>query len=163
MESELEELTAYHEAGHAVMAVVLGGRIIHVSIEPPDDDELKRSGESIVQWPAAPAREIEEAELKVSLAGPVTEMIYRSEVQVIASVPEFAADWHRALTGAARLKPKLAEQMNLISRAEIWLRHFFEQDHHWAAVGAVADELLAHETVEHECLNEIVSFWIQRD
>ena len=163
MEPELEELAAYHEAGHAVMAVALGGRIVHVSIEPPDDDGLKRSGESIVQWPAADNQAIEEAEIKVSLAGPVTEMIYVSEVQVIASVPEFAADWYRASACAARLKRTLAERMRLLSGAEIWLRSFFEQDHHWAAVGAVADELLAHETIEHECLAGIVSFWIDRN
>ncbi len=160
MEPALEELVAYHEAGHAVMAVVLGGRIVHVSIEPPDDDEWKRSGESIVQWPVAAAGTIDEAEIKVSLAGPVTEMIYVSEFQAIASVPEFAADWHRASLGAARLKPTMAQRIRLLVQAENWLRSFFEQDHHWAAIGAVADELLAHETIEHERLAEIVSFWI---
>jgi hypothetical protein len=162
VEPELEELAAYHEAGHAVMAVVLGGRIVHVSIEPPDDDGLNRSGESIVHWPAAHSQAIDEAEIKVSLAGPVTEMIYCNEVQVIASVPEFAADWQRASANAIRLKPALAQRVELLSQAEVWLRSFFEQDHHWAAVAAVADELLAHETVEHESLAEIVSFWIGR-
>ena len=69
MSEDTETLTAYHEAGHAIMAVSYGGRIIHVSIDPPDDDGLNRFGESIVQWPRAAARDIEIAELKVSRAG----------------------------------------------------------------------------------------------
>jgi hypothetical protein len=36
---------------------------------------------------------------------------------------------------------------------------FFEIENHWAAVAAATDMLLAHETIEHECPEEIVSFW----
>ena len=67
MAEDTQTLTAYHEAGHAIMAVTNGGRIVHVSIDPPDDDGLNRFGESIVQWPAAAAKDIEIAELKVCL------------------------------------------------------------------------------------------------
>ena len=42
MAEDTQTLTAYHEAGHAIMAVSYGGRIVHVSIDPPDDDGLKR-------------------------------------------------------------------------------------------------------------------------
>ena len=160
VEDEIEEITAYHEAGHAVMAAALGGRIIRVSIEPPEDDGLKRFGESIVSWPPSTDAAIYEVELKVSLAGPVAELLYRSEQIPIESVPEFAADWQRVAESAVLLKATRQEQLQLISRAEFWVRDFFNQTRNWAAVGAVADELLAHYTLENEQLQEAISFWI---
>ena len=160
MEPELVELVAYHEAGHAVMGVALGGRIVHASIEPPDDDGPLRYGESILQWPAADSNGLAMAEIKVSLAGPVAEMIYSGNSVKIACVPEFANDWHRAFESAALLRSPLTAQIRLLSQIEDSVRTFLEKDHHWAAVAAAADELLAHETIEHECLDEIVAFWI---
>lgn len=160
MEDEIEKITAYHEAGHAVMAAALGGRIIHVSIEPPEDDGLKRFGESIVSWPPSTDSVIYEVELKVSLAGPVAELLYRSEQMPIESVPEFAADWQRAVESAVQLKTTRQEQRQLISKAEFWVQDFLNQTCNWAAVGAVADELLAHYTLENEQLQEAISFWI---
>lgn len=160
VEDEIEEITAYHEAGHAVMAAALGGRIIRVSIEPPEDDGLKRFGESIVSWPPSTDVAIYEVELKVSLAGPVAELIYRSEQMAIEAVPEFAADWQRVIESAAHLKATRREQRQLISKAEFWVRDFFNRTRNWAAVGAVADELLAHYTLENEQLEEAVAFWI---
>ena len=104
MAEDTQTLTAYHEAGHAIMALSYGGRIVHVSIDPPDDDGLKRFGESIVQWPAAAAKDIEIAELKVSLAGPIAELAYDGARESIAECPEFAADWQQAVLSASRLK-----------------------------------------------------------
>ena len=160
VEDEIEEITAYHEAGHAVMAAALGGRIIRVSIEPPEDDGLKRFGESIVSWPPSTDAAIYEVELKVSLAGPVAELLYRSEQMPIESVPEFAADWQRIAESATLLKTTRREQLQLIAKAEFWVRDLFNRTRNWAAVGAVADELLAHYTLENEQLEEAISFWI---
>jgi len=163
LNDEIEEITAYHEAGHAVMAVALGGRIIRVSIEPPEDDGLKRFGESIVSWPPATDAAIYEVELKVSLAGPIAELLYRSEQMPIDSIPEFAADWQRAAESAVLLKPTRCEQIQLLSKAELWVREFFNRTCNWAAVGAVADELLAHYTLESEQLEETIAFWIDTE
>jgi len=161
MPEDTETLTAYHEAGHAVMAVSYGARIIHVSVDPPDDDGLKRFGESIVQWPAAAAKDIEIAELKVSLAGPVAELTYDRARESIAECPEFAADWRQAVLSVSRLKPasgraKFMEQME----QQVW--DFFEDKSVWAATCAVADLLLAHETIEHDQVAEAWAFWQQR-
>ncbi len=163
VEDEIEEITAYHEAGHAVMAAALGGRIIRVSIEPPEDDGLKRFGESIVSWPPSTDAAIYEVELKVSLAGPVAELLYRSEQMPIESVPEFAADWQRIAASATLLKTTRREQLQLISKAEFWVPDFFNRTRNWAAVGAVAHQLLAHYTPENEQLEEAISFWIDSD
>ena len=163
LNDEIEEITAYHEAGHAVMAVALGGRIIRVSIEPPEDDGLKRFGESIVSWPPATDAAIYEVELKVSLAGPIAELLYRSEQMPIGSIPEFAADWQRAAESAVFLKPTRREQIQLLSKAELWVLEFFNRTRNWAAVGAVADELLANYTLESEQLEETIAFWIDTE
>ena len=114
----------------------------------------------IVSWPPSTDAAIYEVELKVSLAGPVAELLYRSEQIPIESVPEFAADWQRVAESAVLLKATRREQLQLISRAEFWVRDFFNQTRNWAAVGAVADELLAHYTLENEQLQEAISFWI---
>ena len=39
----IPELTAYHEAGHALMALLLGGKVKQVTIEPDNDDSPGRS------------------------------------------------------------------------------------------------------------------------
>ena len=161
MDFDLTEVTAYHEAGHAVMAVVLGAKVIHASIEPPDDDGLARTGESIVQWPAGNAQAIEAAEMKVSLAGPVVERIYTGDVREICEIPEFAADWSRATQSSQSLTSSITQCAQLLRQTEASIRDFFDDDNHWAAIGATADELLAHETIEHITLVNVVSFWIK--
>lgn len=145
------------------MAVMLGGRLVHVSIEPPDDEGPLRTGESIVQWPRMAASQIDLAEIKVSLAGPIVEMIYSGEVEPIEVVAEFAGDWLRAVTLASQRKSTPQAALGLIRQAESSVQQFFEREHPWAAVSAVADELLAHETLEHEVVEEIVAFWLRRD
>ena len=161
MPEDTETLTAYHEAGHAIMAVSYGGRIIHVSIDPPDDDGLKRFGESIVQWPKAATRDIEIAELKVSLAGPIAELTYDNARESIADCGEFAADWQQAVLSASRLKPERSRAKFLAEmERQVW--SFFEDENVWAATCAVADELLAHETIEHDQVADVWAFWERR-
>lgn len=160
MEDEFDERVACHEAGHAVMGVVLGGHIIHASIEPPDDDGPRRSGESILRWPAAVDGGLAIAEIKVSLAGPVAEMIFSGNASEISKVPEFAGDWQRATDIAAHWNSSVANKYRLLNQIEKSIWAFLEIDDHWAAVAAAADLLLAHETVEHENFEEIVNFWI---
>jgi ATP-dependent Zn protease len=156
---DCDELTAYHEAGHALMAIALGGQILHVSIEPNKDDGPQRFGESIVKWPVTAREQIELFEIQVSLAGPIAEMTYSGEIQSIGSVQEFADDWQRCLAHAAVLKSTVKEQLILLVQVQASLFKFFESENSWAAVSAIADELLAHETIEHECIAEIATFW----
>jgi ATP-dependent Zn protease len=159
---DTEELTAYHEAGHALMAVACGGKIVHVSITPPDDDGLKRFGESIVQWPRSAAAEVEMAELKVSLAGPVAELTFDGARVSIDQCAEFADDWRRACMSASRLKSDAASRQRLLTDAESWVWNFFEDENYWAATCAIADELLAHETIEHDAVADAWDFWKRR-
>ncbi len=84
------EITAYHEAGHAIMGLVCGARILRLSIEPNNEHGPKRFGESIVQWPRGATSMSYVFETRVSLAGPVAEMTYTGNWQPIDEVDEFA-------------------------------------------------------------------------
>jgi len=44
----MPELIAYHEAGHALMALLLGGKVKHITIEPDNDDGPVREGDTQV-------------------------------------------------------------------------------------------------------------------
>ncbi len=157
---EIEELTAYHESGHAVMAFLCGGLIERVSLEPPNDDGPKRYGETLTRWQGKSDLDAAISEIKVSLAGPISEMIYSGDHQRISSVPEWAVDWQHALSRTLSVfgAEKTPAQLALIQKE---LVDFFERDQIWAAVAGVADELLAHETIEHEMVQEVVQQWIR--
>jgi len=162
IQPDIDELTAYHEAGHALMAVACGGKIVHVSITPPDDDQQKRFGESIVQWPGTLAANAEMVELKVSLAGPVAELTFDGARVSIDQCAEFADDWRRACLSASRLKSRVPARQKLVAEVESWLWTFFDNENYWAATSAIADELLAHETIEHEAVADTWDFWKRR-
>ena len=68
---DLDPVTAsYHEAGHVLMAHLLGGRVVGASIEP-DEDELM--GQTAVEWSGVDALERARRSAMVALAGPVAE------------------------------------------------------------------------------------------
>jgi ATP-dependent Zn protease len=69
----MPELIAYHEAGHALMALMLGGTVKQVTIEPDNDDGPDRQGDTQIIWRRSGISDKEFAEMavQVSLAGPV--------------------------------------------------------------------------------------------
>lgn len=157
---EIEILTAYHESGHAVISVLTGGQVDEVSISPPDDDGPNRYGHTITRWPAMTREQLIAAEICVSLAGPVAEMLYVDEKRPICDVPEWAADWFRASQIAEHELATLSLAERLLNDCQNRIEQLFGQRNAWAAVGAVADELLAHETLGSEQVDEVVSFWL---
>jgi len=94
----MPELIAYHEAGHALMAVSLGGKVKQVTIEPDNDDGPDRQGDTKVVWRRAGISDKEFAKIavQVSLAGPVAEMIYSGDPYHPGLVAEWAADRREA-------------------------------------------------------------------
>jgi len=73
-----DEVTAWHEAGHAWAALFVGARVQSVSIAPDNDDGPRRFGDTTILWsrrrfpPAVLAKNL----CWVALAGPVAEMIH---------------------------------------------------------------------------------------
>lgn len=154
--SDDEEMvrTAYHEAGHCVMAVICGAHAHHASIATEEDNFF---GKVDIQWPG---RRPLENELSVILAGPVAEMIYRSEPLHPGFVPEWSLDWQQAWMLA---RPRhgsdvkcLAVLENLIAK----LHRTMSDDRIWAAIAAVQDLLMAHDDVDHEQIEYEVRAWV---
>jgi ATP-dependent Zn protease len=158
----MPELIAYHEAGHALIAVLLGGEVRLVTIEPDNDDGPDRQGDTQVLWRRSGVSEKEFAKkvVQVSLAGPVAEMIYSGDPYHPGLVVEWSADWRDAWEAAVLLHPGEQQRLQYLEQVSIRLYHRLKQDDMWAALASLADNLLAHETLEREQVEEIVGQWI---
>jgi ATP-dependent Zn protease len=158
----MPELIAYHEAGHALMALLLGGKIKHVTIDPDNDDGPDRQGDTQVIWRRSRIGDKEFARIavQVSLAGPVAEMIYSGDTYHPGLVAEWAADWREAWDAAQPLHSGERQRMEYLEQVSIQLYRQLQQDDLWAALASLADHLLAHETLEGEQVKEIVDEWL---
>ena len=160
-----DEWTAYHEAGHAVVGFLLGGQIESVGMYAEADDVLpERFGDCRVNWGRVRVDCDWQAqrEILTILAGPVAEMIYREEPLHPATYGPWQHDWHWAWQRAARLFAAAEQRMVFLGAAMQSLKDHFADDWCWAAVGAVSDELLAHEYLEADQLIDTLSFWVRR-
>ncbi|PQO33839.1 hypothetical protein [Blastopirellula marina] len=158
----MEEINAYHEAGHALVAILVGARVRHVTLEPDKDDGPDRFAEIQVEWPLDrfPRRQIDEKMVLVSLAGPVAEMIHTGEPYHPGYLAEWAADWQAAWNAAATLAPHEQKRMVYLEQATRSLYQLLDQDRQWAALAAIVDNLLAHETLAGEEVEDIVQSWL---
>jgi len=157
------ETTAYHEAGHALVAIMLGGEIKSVTIDPDRDEREHRYGDTAVLWrmKGRSDREYREHAIQVALAGPVAEMLYTGDPFHPGLVPEWAADWADAWELAAVLKPVDRERLAYLEQISIRLYRLLDSEPHWSALAEIADNLLAHETLEGEQVHEIVGQWLR--
>jgi hypothetical protein len=157
----MSELTAYHEAGHALMAVLLGGRVKQVTIDPDNDDGPKRFGDTQIRWRSGISeRKFAEISVQVSLAGPVAEMIYSGDPYHPGLIPEWAADWREAWNSAALFHPDERKRMEYLEQVSIHLYHRLNDGNYWEALASLADNLLAHETLDAEQVEEVVREWL---
>ena len=157
----MSEISAYHEAGHAFMAIYVGARVRSVTIEPDWDDGPQRYADIQVEWPLDhfSDRELHEKSVQVALAGPVAEMIYRGEPYHPGFVPEWASDWKLAWEAAAPLLADERKRLTFVEQAAGEMYARLKRDQNWAAVAAIADELLAHEWLEGDVVHEVVATW----
>jgi len=157
----MDDVTSYHEAGHILMAILLGGRVPHATVEPDRDDGPNRHGDVRVLWPKANPADKAFAEKLVltALAGPVAEMIYTGEPYHPGFVAEWANDWQLAFAAAA---PIVGDERRRLTWLESQVRLVYDlfNDRHWPAVAALADELAAHETLEEEQILDAVGPWL---
>jgi hypothetical protein len=153
-----ESQTAYHEAGHCVMAVMLGG-VVEVATIVPDLDELpKRYGDVRVRWNSPPGWK---KQVLVALAGPAAEMVFRQEPLHPGFVQEWSEDWKIAWELSNQPATNERKRVLLLEQISQELYQVFGRDDVWNSAAAIADELLAHETIYQEQIDEIIKFWIR--
>lgn len=158
----MSEVSAYHEAGHAFMAVYVGARVRSITIEPDRDDGPDRHGDIQIEWPLErfSSRELQFRAVQVALAGPVAEMIYQGESYHPGFVAEWSADWTAAWTGAAPLIPNERQRLAYLEKMTVELHQLIDRAEHWAALGAIVDHLVAHERLDGEEVEEILTQWL---
>ncbi len=161
MSEESRTKTAYHECGHALTAFLLGGRIERLTVEFDVMDEPHgKFGETGVIWPESwSEREVAIGEIKVSLSGPVVEMIYDETRIDPEFLEEWRDDWQLAVDRAETYLPGDQPTPQRLARFVNDLLSFFERDDVWAAVAALADELEAHGTLEEEDIDDVLRAW----
>lgn len=144
------------------MAAYVGARVRSVTIEPAWDDGPQRYADIQIEWPRGQFtdRELHERSIKVALAGPVAEMIHTGEPYHPGFVAEWAADWKLAWEAAAVISSE-RKRLDYLEKTTMQLYRLLSRDDHWAALAAVVDNLLAHETLEGEAVDEILRQWLR--
>ena len=155
-----EELTAWHEAGHALAALVVGAKVHSVSIAPDDDDGPRRFGDTVIHWSRRrfAGKRLAVELCRVALAGPVAEMLYSGRPFHPGTVSEWSQDWLAALE-AMNFIPERQRRMALLEQTTIDLYERFSDDFHWQAISAIAEQLLAHEILDEELLQDAIGPW----
>jgi len=98
------EAEAWHEAGHAVVARLLGGRVRWLSLEAED---AALEGQAAIEWRARDARELASLSGRTALGGPLAELSFRGEHELEDPrlIAAWDADWSEAERQAAILEP----------------------------------------------------------
>lgn len=160
MRDSPEELTAWHEAGHAWAALVVGAKVHSVSIAPDNDDGPRRFGDTVIHWSRKrfSGKRLAVALCRVALAGPVAEMLYSGHPFHPGTVCEWSQDWHAAHE-AISFVPERQRRLALLEQTTIELYEQFSDDSHWQPISAIAEQLLAHEILDEELLHDAIGPW----
>jgi ATP-dependent Zn protease len=129
------EATAYHEAGHAVMALALGRPVDRVSIRPSKE----QLGVCHFRKPVfRPSEDWVEREMLIALAGLAAEAKFTGTYawEEADRDRRYAAGLARERAGNAKQAERL--ERRLLAKAE----HLLSQDGNWRAVERLAAELL---------------------
>jgi len=158
----MTQINAYHEAGHAFMAILVGARVRSVTIDPDRDDGPERYADTQVEWPLKkfPPKQLRERMVQVALAGPVAEMIHSGDNPHPGFVAEWSSDWRVAWEAAAPLVPDERLRIGYLERVVRQLYQKMNRDENWAAIAAIVDHLDAHETIDGEEVVEIMRTWL---
>lgn len=132
--------TAYHEAGHAVLALVLGRPVQRVSIEP---NHLRLGHCAIKKGTFRPSGDPLETEVLFMLGGPAAEARHTGEYHWGAAAQDLRNI--RALIKQRANGERQAERLEqrLLAKAE----YILDRPGVWRAVERIVDELLRCTTI----------------
>ena len=139
MEQNSDQATAYHEAGHAVLALLLDRPVKRVSIQPDRDHlGLCEFGKGVFR----PSEDWLEREILIALGGIAAEARLTGNYAWDAAARD--QKYVRRLS-VQRAGERRAEKLErrLLAKAE----HFLAADESWRAVELIAAELLLHREI----------------
>ena len=87
-------------------------------------------------------------------------MLYSGDPYHPGLVAEWANDWQAAWESAAILFSDHRKRLDYLESITGELYRLMDSEPNWSAVAALADSLLAHETLEAEDVEEIVGDWL---
>lgn len=134
------ELTAYHEAGHAVMALLVGRSVQKVSIIPSQN---RLGAVTMQKGRAKQVQDKLEAEMLILLAGLAAEGRKSGQYNLQGAAQDLRHVEQLALSRAGN--PKQATK--LIHKTLDKTQHMLSNKSTWTAVKAIAAELLEHESI----------------
>lgn len=129
--------TAYHEAGHAVIALALGRNVQRVSILP---NQLRLGQCELKKGRAKPAHDPVEVEILILLGGVAAEACYTGEYAWAAAQQDLRALTSQRASGekqVARLERRLLDKVE----------HLLADPAIWRATELIAAELLRSTTI----------------
>src|SRR3954465_12559822 len=126
MEQQYDERTAYHEAGHAVVALALGRPVAHVSVLPGREHlGLCEFGKGVFR----PSEDWLEREILIGLAGLAAEARFTGDYAWAGAARALLPARRRAVQRAGERRAERLER-RLLAKAE----HLLSDEGHWRAV-----------------------------
>lgn len=147
---------AWHEAGHALVARLLGGRVRWVTLESEEDG---LDGHAAIEWGGASPRELATRSARTALAGPLAELAYRGSTEP-PEFTDFAAwerDWNEVERTASELEPDPAERGGLVRRWIEEVRGMLAEPEVAERLARVADALDAHRTLDEGLFEDAIA------
>lgn len=138
--TDTREITAYHEAGHAVAALTLGRPVAWVSVRPDRQFlGICAFGKGVFR----PSEDWVEREAVIALAGPAAEAGFTGELDWAAAARDhdYAFDLARGRGGDDRRAERLVKRW--FAKAD----HLLGREDAWAAVERIAAELVRVEEI----------------
>jgi hypothetical protein len=151
--NDLDTVTgAYHEAGHVLMAHLLGGEVVHVTLESEDEEVM---GHTTVRWHTTSEAQRRRCSALTALAGPVAETRWRGQPDLLDGLTAWRADWREVEVALA------AEALHKDPRQQLdqWLREVVSQLQDpvaWEHLCRIADALEAHGTLDDVLLDDVL-------
>ncbi len=143
--------TAYHEAGHVLLAHQLGGEVLETTLE---SDRDHHAGHTSVAWHGLSKEDRARRSALVALAGPAAETLWRGE-EVCDDLTAWIADWNE-VDAALRILAAPNDREGLKRR---WLEEIVRQLRNpvaWETLCRIADALEAHGTLEQALLEDLL-------
>lgn len=147
----IDDTSAYHEAGHVLVAHLLGGRVLESTIEAEDEGHM---GRTTVEWRGFAVRERTRRSALAALAGPIGEAMWRGEDGPFDGPSAWADDAGEIEAALGELAPAAERQITLHE----WTREVVQllQDAAvWESLCRVADALAAHGTLDRDLLDDL--------